>query len=57
MPRALPALLEARKVQRRAAAIGFEYATPAEAFGDLESEVRELRAELGEPSPSPSASR
>ncbi len=52
VPRALPALLEARKVQRRAAAIGFEYATATHAFGDLQSEVRELRAELGdEPEP------
>jgi MazG family protein len=52
VPRALPALLEARKVQRRAAAIGFEYATAEAAFGDLESEVAELRAELGdEPEP------
>jgi MazG family protein len=48
VPKALPALLEARKVQRRAAAIGFEYASAADAFGDLESEFRELRAELGE---------
>jgi len=52
VPRALPALLEARKVQRRAAAIGFEYATSEAAFGDLESEIGELRAELGdEPEP------
>jgi MazG family protein len=52
VPRALPALLEARKVQRRAAATGFEYATAADAFGDLESELRELQAELGdEPEP------
>jgi MazG family protein len=48
VPPALPALLEARKVQRRAAAIGFEYATAADAFGDLESELRELRAEMGD---------
>jgi nucleoside triphosphate diphosphatase len=54
IPGALPALLEARKVQRRAAAIGFEYASAAEAFGDLESELRELRAELGDgPDPEP----
>jgi uncharacterized protein YabN with tetrapyrrole methylase and pyrophosphatase domain len=51
VPRALPALLEARKVQRRAAAIGFEYATAADAFGDFESEVHELRAELGDEPP------
>jgi MazG family protein len=48
VPGGLPALLGARKVQRRAAAIGFEYATAADAFRDLESELRELRAELGE---------
>jgi MazG family protein len=48
VPRALPGLLEARKVQRRAAAIGFEYSSTADAFGDLQSELRELRAELGE---------
>jgi MazG family protein len=54
VPQALPALLEARKVQRRAAAIGFEYATAADAFGDLESELRELRAEVGDgPGPEP----
>jgi nucleoside triphosphate diphosphatase len=53
VPRALPALLEARKVQRRAAAIGFEYATAADAYGDLESELRELRAELAGPEPEP----
>jgi MazG family protein len=48
VPQALPALLGARKVQRRAAAIGFEYASAADAFADLESELRELRAELGD---------
>ncbi len=53
IPGALPALLEARKVQRRAAAIGFEYATAAAAFADLESELVELRAELGAGEPEP----
>jgi MazG family protein len=52
VPKALPGLLEARKVQRRAAAVGFEYATAEDAFGDLESELRELRVELG-PEPEP----
>ena len=47
VPRALPALLEARKIQRRAAAIGFEYATAADAFGDLESEVRRAARRAG----------
>jgi MazG family protein len=46
LPRALPALLEARKVGRRAAAVGFDYATAADAFGDLERELGELRSEL-----------
>jgi XTP/dITP diphosphohydrolase/tetrapyrrole methylase family protein/MazG family protein/ATP diphosphatase len=43
VPGALPALLHARKVQRRAAAIEFEYPDAAGAFADLEDEVRELR--------------
>jgi MazG family protein len=52
VPGSLPGLLEARKLQRRAAAIGFDYATTADAFGDLESELEELRAELcGQPEP------
>jgi MazG family protein len=54
VPEALPALLHARKVQRRAAAIGFEYPDVAGALKDLEDELTELRAELenaGEVSP------
>jgi MazG family protein len=45
VPETLPALLLAQKVQRRAAAVGFEYPDVAGAFGDLEAEVVELRAE------------
>jgi MazG family protein len=56
IPGALPALLEARKIQRRAAAIGFEYATAADAFADLESEIAELRSEVGS-GPEPEAER
>jgi len=48
VPEALPALLYARKVQRRAAAVGFEYPDVEGAFGDLDDEVRELRAELAD---------
>jgi len=48
VPENLPALLLARKVQRRAAAVGFEYPDAAGALGDLEDELRELRAELRE---------
>jgi uncharacterized protein YabN with tetrapyrrole methylase and pyrophosphatase domain len=43
---ALPALLHARKVQRRAAAVGFEYPDVDGAIADLENELAELKAEL-----------
>jgi len=46
VPDALPALLHARKVQRRAAAVGFEYPDLAGALADLEDELGELKAEL-----------
>jgi MazG family protein len=48
VPENLPALLHARKAQRRAAAVGFEYPDVAGAVGDLEDELRELKAELGD---------
>jgi nucleoside triphosphate diphosphatase len=54
VPESLPALLYARKVQRRAAAIGFEYPDTAGAVADLDDEVRELKealAEAGEVAP------
>jgi len=54
VPESLPALLYARKVQRRAAAIDFEYPDTAGAVADLEDELRELKEALaaaGEPSP------
>jgi MazG family protein len=47
---ALPALLYARKVQQRAAAVGFEYPDVEGALADLEDELAELRAELDGPS-------
>jgi nucleoside triphosphate diphosphatase len=46
VPESLPALLYARKAQRRAASVGFEYPDVEGALGDLDDEVRELRAEL-----------
>ena len=46
VPEALPALLYARKVQRRAAAIGFEYPETAGALADLDDEIRELKEAL-----------
>jgi uncharacterized protein YabN with tetrapyrrole methylase and pyrophosphatase domain len=54
VPETLPALLYARKLQRRAAAIDFEYPDAAGALADLDDELRELReaiAEAGEPAP------
>jgi nucleoside triphosphate diphosphatase len=52
VPGSLPALLQARKVQRRARDVGFEYPDLAGALADLESELAELKAELkAEPAP------
>ena len=53
MPESLPGLLQARKVQRRAAAVGFEYPDVAGALADLEDELRELQAELPAADPAP----
>jgi MazG family protein len=48
VPDSLPALLYARKVQRRAAAIDFEYPDTAGALADLDDELRELKEALAE---------
>jgi len=48
VPDSLPALLFARKVQRRAAAVGFEYPDTAGALADLDDELRELKEALAE---------
>ncbi len=53
VPETFPALLLARKVQRRAAAIGFEYPDVAGALADLESELEEVKGELGGADPAP----
>ena len=53
VPESLPALLLAKKVQRRAATVGFEYPDAAGAFGDLADEVDELRRELPQADPRP----
>ena len=42
LPGVLPSLLYARKVQRRAAAVGFDYPDTAGALADLDDELREL---------------
>jgi nucleoside triphosphate diphosphatase len=54
VPESLPALLYARKLQRRAAAVEFEYPDTAGALADLEDELRELKEALAaadEPAP------
>jgi MazG family protein len=48
LPRNLPALMYARKVQRRAATVGFGYADVAGALGDLDGELLELKEALAE---------
>jgi MazG family protein len=54
VPASLPALALARKVQRRAAAVGFEYPDLDGALSDLEEELGELKAELlDRPEPTP----
>jgi MazG family protein len=53
VPETLPALLLAKKVQKRAVAIGFEYPDVAGALADLDSELAELKAELGNAEPVP----
>jgi len=48
VPGNLPALIYARKIQRRAAAVGFEYPDTAGALGDLDEELGELREALAQ---------
>src|SRR4029453_10892212 len=47
LPGNLPSLIYARKIQRRAAAVGFEYPDAAGALRDLEEELTELKAAVG----------
>jgi XTP/dITP diphosphohydrolase/tetrapyrrole methylase family protein/MazG family protein/ATP diphosphatase len=53
VPAGLPALLYARKIQRRAATIGFEYPDAAGALADLDDELRELKEALDETGETP----
>jgi XTP/dITP diphosphohydrolase/tetrapyrrole methylase family protein/MazG family protein/ATP diphosphatase len=46
VPETLPALLHARKAQRRAATVGFDFDHAAHALTDVEGELAELRAEV-----------
>jgi len=54
LPENLPALVYARKAQRRAVSVGFEYPDLAGALADLDEELQELRKELARlPEPAP----
>jgi MazG family protein len=44
--RALPALLRAEKIQKRAARVGFDWKTIGPVIDKIEEELRELRAEI-----------
>ncbi|KGE02863.1 nucleoside triphosphate pyrophosphohydrolase [Pseudohaliea rubra] len=44
VPRALPALPRAQKLQKRAARVGFDWENPAGVFAKLDEELAELRA-------------
>lgn len=46
VPEALPALLQAKKLQRRAATVGFDFAGATHAVADVDEELGELRAVL-----------
>jgi MazG family protein len=48
VPESLPALLYARKVQQRAAAVNFEYLDVDGAVADLDDELRELKEAIAE---------
>jgi MazG family protein len=54
VPESLPALLQARKVQRRAAAVGYDWPDVAGPIAKVEEELRELQDEVaraGAPAP------
>lgn len=51
VPRQLPALMRADKVQSRAAKSGYRYESPEQAFADLKSEVLELAQAINEDNP------
>jgi MazG family protein len=51
VPETLPALLRARKVQRRAAAVGFDFPGAVEALAGVEAELAELRREVRDVTP------
>ncbi len=51
LPGTLPSLVHAKKAQRRAATVGFDYGSAVAAMEGVDSELGELRAELREVAP------
>jgi MazG family protein len=49
VPQALPALMRAAKLQKRAARVGFDWPEAAQVLAKLEEEIGELRTELAAP--------
>ena len=49
LPAAMPALLTARRIQEKAAAVGFDWADIRSVFAKIDEEVDELRGELDHP--------
>lgn len=51
IPKALPALTRAVKLQKRAAKVGFDWKSPEPVFAKLDEEVAELKAEIDADAP------
>jgi MazG family protein len=51
LPRELSALLTARRIQEKAAAVGFDWQGPADVLDKIEEETTELREEIGSDAP------
>lgn len=51
VPLALPALMRAAKLQKRAARVGFDWPEATQVLDKIEEEIAELRAELGQHAP------
>lgn len=51
VPLALPALLRAEKLQKRAARVGFDWPEARQVLDKIEEEIREVRAELDQGAP------
>jgi tetrapyrrole methylase family protein/MazG family protein len=51
VPRHMPAVLKALKIQKRAAKVGFDWRTAGPILGKIREEIRELKAEMGRKRP------